>query len=301
MRCSISRIEARIEEFLQHPDLQSLERLLERGAVVGHRQLDAGGIALIEAGHRTQQQRRILGAARDQAALIQARGEGDHAVARHAAIGGLEPGHAAQRRRLADRAAGVGGGGRRHQPGGHRRRRAAGGAARHARDVPGIAHRAEVAGLVGRAHRELVHVGLAEHDHAGGPQALDHRGIVGRDEIRQHARAAGGLLAAGAEDVLVGDRHAGQRRRLACRAAAHRPLPPRASAASRGDADEGIELALMPRRCASRKACVSSTLETWRARSAADSSATRLVMQLAHSITRGTRYRPASTCGALRW
>ena len=42
-------IEPRIEELLQQADLQALERLLERRAVVGHRQLDAGGIALIEA------------------------------------------------------------------------------------------------------------------------------------------------------------------------------------------------------------------------------------------------------------
>ena len=37
--------------------------------------------------------------------------------------------------------------------------------------VPGIAHRAEVRGLVRRAHRELVHVGLAEH--APRPRAFE--------------------------------------------------------------------------------------------------------------------------------
>jgi hypothetical protein len=74
-------IQPGVEKFLQHADLQSLERLPERGAVIGHRQLDAGGIALIEARHRSQQQRRILGAARDQAGLIQARGKRDHSKA----------------------------------------------------------------------------------------------------------------------------------------------------------------------------------------------------------------------------
>ena len=65
MGCSICRIQTLIEELLQQADLQALERLLKSAAtVIGHRQLDAGRIARIEARHRPQQQRRILGGLR---------------------------------------------------------------------------------------------------------------------------------------------------------------------------------------------------------------------------------------------
>ena len=40
---------------------------------------------------------------------------------------------------------------------------------------------------------------------------LDHRRVVGRDEVGEHLRAAGGAPAFGTEDVLLGDRNAGQR------------------------------------------------------------------------------------------
>ena len=103
----------------------------------------------------------------------------------------------------------------------------------HERRVPGIAHRAVVARLVGRAHRELVHVGLAEHDGAGGLEPRDHGGVVGRDEVVEHPRAAGGAHARGAEDVLVRDRHAGQRAAARRRPARGRRPRRRASACSR--------------------------------------------------------------------
>ena len=43
----------------------------------------------------------------------------------------------------------------------------------------------------------------------------DDGGVVGRDEVRQHPRAAGGQHPGGAEDVLVDHRHAGERAALA--------------------------------------------------------------------------------------
>ena len=60
-------------------------------------------------------------------------------------------------------------------------------AAGHQFRVPGILHRAVVAGLVRRAHGELVHVGLAERDHAGGAELLDHGGVIWRHEVVEHA------------------------------------------------------------------------------------------------------------------
>jgi hypothetical protein len=43
----------------------------------------------------------------------------------------------------------------------------------------GVDGGAEGAGFGGRAHRELVQVGLAHRDGPGGEQALDHRCIIG--------------------------------------------------------------------------------------------------------------------------
>ena len=130
------------------------------------------------------------------------------------------PGHAAQRGGLADRAAGVRGGGDGREPRGDRGGRTARGAAGHHRRVPGIAHRPEVAGLVGRAHGELVHVRLAEHHRAGGLELGDHSGVIGRDEVVEHARAAGGAdpsvqkmsLCASGTPVSGPPRPGGQRR-----------------------------------------------------------------------------------------
>ena len=113
----------------------------------------------------------------------------------------------------------------------------------------------------------------------------------------------GGAAARGDEDVLVRDRHAGQRRRArrrAMRASAARAC---ASAALRRRRDEGVERAV--ERCDARrgKCCVSSTLETsLRARARRDSSATRRVSCSALTRSpsaRGTgRPRPPAR---LRW
>ena len=97
-------------------------------------------------------------------------------IARHAAVGRLEADDAAQAGRLADRAAGVGAQRQRRLAGRHRRRRAAAGAAGDALQVPGIARHLEGAVLRGRAHGELVHVGLAEQHGVGLLQPGDRRG-----------------------------------------------------------------------------------------------------------------------------
>ena len=75
-----------------------------------------------------------------------------------------------------------------------------------ARDVPRVLHRAEGRVLVRRAHRELVHVGLAEEHRAGAIELLDHVRVVGRDEVREDLRAARRAPALGAEEILVRDR-----------------------------------------------------------------------------------------------
>ena len=90
-----------------------------------------------------QQRRRVRHRARQRAHLVERAGEGDHAVARHAPVGRLEPHQVGERRRLADRAAGVGAQRAEHLARRHRRRRAARGAARRARQVPRVVRGAE--------------------------------------------------------------------------------------------------------------------------------------------------------------
>ena len=104
----------------------------------------------------------------------------------------------------------------------HRRRRAARAAARDQRlRRPGLGprvdHRAEPARDVGRAHGELVQIGLAEQHRAGAPQVAAHGRFVGRHEVEEDARAGGGQHALGAEQVLDRERDAFQRPRLAPR------------------------------------------------------------------------------------
>ena len=73
----------------------------------------------------------------------------------------------------------------------------------------------EAAGLVRRAHGELVAVELAQHDGAGIPQVLRHRRLVGRREIVEDVGAGRGAHALGAVEVLDAQRQAFQRPRLA--------------------------------------------------------------------------------------
>ena len=224
-------------------DPQAPQVPLQRAAIVLPGALEAGRVARVEPGHDIHHGGQVGGALRERPALVERRGERDHAVARHHAVRRLEAADPGERGRLADRAAGIGAGrGRRHARR-HRGRRAARGAARHEAAAPGIAHRPEVRGLARGAHRELVHVALAEQHRARAVELLDDVGVVGADEVGEHARAAGGEQVARAEDVLVRDRDAGQRPGLALR-------PARVGAARVGEAarrvdrDEGIQLAV---------------------------------------------------------
>ena len=82
--------------------------------------------------------------------------------------------------------------------------------------VPGVAHRAVGRVLVGRAHREFVAVELAQRHGAGRGQPRHHGGVEGAGVAGEHLRAGRRAASArvGDEDVLVRQRHAGQRRRL---------------------------------------------------------------------------------------
>ena len=295
-------VEALVEELAHHADGETREGVTEGGHVIGHGGIGAGRVARIETRHRTEQQRRVLGADGDEPRLIEARSEGDHAVAAGATVGRLDAGHTAERSGLTDGAPGIGGRGSRHETGCYGRRGAAGGAAGHQRWIPRVAHRPEEARLVRRAHRELVHVQLAEHHRARRLEADDDRGVVRGHEIRKHLRAAGGAHPLGAEDVLVGDRHAGQRARPAGGPSVIGGLRGGQGALG-GDRDEGVEGGL-----AGSDAIEAGPGEFDARVFPAEQPAGEpgygrrgQWRQGAHSITFGTRYRPASAAGALRW
>ena len=220
---------------LGNADPQALDVGIARGGgEVRHGERRRRRILGIVAGHALQQQRAVLDRARERTRLVERAGKRHHAPARAAAVGRLQPDDAAERRRLADRAAGVGAGAARHHVGRDHGRRAARRAARHQLAVvapllPRVLDAAEVARHVRRAHGELVEVGLADHDRARLPQVGGHRALILRHEAFEDVRAGRGLHALGAEQVLDGERHAfEQRRPRPWRGARRRPWPSRA-------------------------------------------------------------------------
>ena len=206
--------QALAEILARHADAQARQGLIQvarkifRHAALFRRQ--AGRVALVEAGHGGEQQGAVFGRAGHRAALVQRRGKGDHAEARHAAIRRLDAGDAAKSGRLADRAARVGAGGRWRQAGRHGGSRAARGTARHGRLVPRVLHGAEGRVLVAGAHGEFIAVDLAQGDHAGRLEFFHHGGVKRAGVVGQHLRAGSRAPAFRDEQILVRDRHARQ-------------------------------------------------------------------------------------------
>ena len=212
---------------------------------------------------------------------------------------GFSPQMPLKRGRLADRSAGVGTGCRRCQSRGDRGSRTARRTAGHARRIPRIAHGAVVARFARRAHRELVHVGLAEHHRAGRVEARDDGCVVRRDEVVEHLRTAARTDAARAEDVLVRDRQTGQRRRPFRSRSVASAAAACASARSARHRDEAVVARVEPFDPIEIEA---------RQLDAGELPALSPSCQVSeggerihHSTTRGTRYRPSRTAGAICW
>ena len=141
---------------------------------------------------------------------------------RHSAEGGLQADEPAEAGGNANRAGAVGAERQRRQSRRDGGRSAASRSTRRAREIPRVARLPEQ-GIVGRAAPgELGEVGPAHEDRAGGPQPRDARGILGRDELRQQARAERGPLAGRPEVVL--DRHGNAVERAERPAGHHRVL-----------------------------------------------------------------------------
>ena len=181
----------------------------------------------------------------DDASLIETGGEGDHAVARNTAIGRFDAGQTGQRGWLTNRATGIGRGGGRRQPRGNGGDRTTGTAAGYPLQIPGIAHRAVPGRFIGRAHREFVHVALAEHHRPAFDMQLAHDGgVVRGDEAVQHLRGAGGAHPAGTENILLREGDAGQRAGIAGGQARIRRVSRRQRLLG-GDGDEAVELSIV--------------------------------------------------------
>ncbi len=103
--------------------------------IIGNGNLGRGGVQRIASGDDLQHHRRVLHRLAERARMIQRRSERDQSVARDAAVGRHQPDYAAERRRLADRAAGVGAQRRHGRSRGNCRCRASRRASRHARAI----------------------------------------------------------------------------------------------------------------------------------------------------------------------
>ncbi len=188
------------------------------------------------------QQRGVQHRARAGSALVQRRRAGDQAVSGHRAVGGLHPDRGGQRGWLADRPAGVRPDRQWRLERRKCRRASAARTAGHAVDVPRVAGGPVRGVLGGRAHRELVHVGLAKDRDARRPQPRGDRGVVRRRPALEDLRTTGGRHVGGGVHVLERQRHTGQRRRQRLpgghrlvHARPRRPAPcPRRRAGTRG-------------------------------------------------------------------
>ena len=179
---------------------------------------------------------------RHRAAVVERRAEHADPGQAHAAEGRLQADDAAARRRAADRAAGVGA----RRGGDHSRcqrgRRAAARAAWHARVVVRVLARAEVRVLVGRPPGELVRGELGDGHRAGRGEPGNDVGVAVGDVIAEERAPIRRRGAAGVDQVLPPDGHAGQRTGVAPlgkRAIDGRGLAPGALLC---DAPDGAEL-----------------------------------------------------------
>ena len=144
---------------------------------------------------------------RQRSNLVQRRRESHKAVPGNASISRLHADDAAERSGLANRSARVGPQRPNRAARSHRRRAAAGASPWHAIRIPGIVCRMESGIFRGTAHRELVHICLAEDNRPLRLQFFHNRRVVRRHKILQHPGRTGCLDALRADIVLDGARN----------------------------------------------------------------------------------------------
>ena len=192
--------------------------------------MDVESLRVVAADHLVQQGRVEHGAGHG-AGLVEGVGQRDEPVARHPAVRRLHPDRARHRARLADGAAGVGADRERRLVRRHGRGRAAAGAAGDPAEVPRVAGRAVGRVLGGGAHRELVHVGLAQ-DRQARPRAGARRPWRRTAAPSPRGSASrtwwAGRVVAITSLTAIGTPSSGLQRLARWRAARRRPRPARA-------------------------------------------------------------------------
>ena len=137
-------------------------------------------------------------------------------VHRHASERRLQTDEPAEAGRDADRPGSIRAEGQRPEPGRHRGRAAAGRSTGCAAQIPGIAGLAEQRVVGGSAPGELRQVGPPDEDRAGRAQARHAGRVLGRNEVREQARAGGRAVAGRPEIIFDRDGDAVERaKRLA--------------------------------------------------------------------------------------
>ena len=156
--------------------------------------------------------RAVRDVARERTDRVEREGKRKRAVGRHALLARLVADDAAQRRRNAGRAAGVGADRDLAHVVGRRDRRAGRRAAGHTAAVRRIARRAVVRVHADAGERELAHARLGDDDGAGRTQPPHDRCVGGcRRGVHLGARARARRLALHVEQVLDGDDRAVER------------------------------------------------------------------------------------------
>ena len=208
---STSGIEPLEVEILRQADAQFANGAARLRQIVSDGFLRRGLVAWIVPGNSLQRDGRIAHRTRQRAHVIEREIERHHAVAAHAAAGGLESHGSAERRRDANRAAGIAAHGHENHFRRDRRARSAARSAGDALGIPGIANGAEVRIIRRDAISQLMHAGFADEHRAGRCELFDHGGIAIGNMVEEDDRAAGGAHAARFENVLHGNRNAVQR------------------------------------------------------------------------------------------
>src|SRR5215218_1541985 len=150
----------RLVQLLRHADANAVQilgvRQLDRRNVHGRR------VARVAAGDDLVEEGRVANGLRGRPDLVERRRKRDDAVTRDGPVGRAQADDSAERGWLLDRTAGVRPERPRREARGDGRGRAAARPAGHARRIPRVQRGAVRGVLGGRAHRELVGVGLAE-------------------------------------------------------------------------------------------------------------------------------------------
>ena len=211
----------------------------------GDRPPQAARVLRVVAGQGLEQQRAVLDAPRQRAAVIERVGVGDHARAAHQAERGHQADDTAQRGRAPDRSPGIRSERRRDEARRDGRPRARGGAAGEVGEVPGVARRGprQIERRPGMRH--LVGGELAEQHRTRIVEPGGRRGVSIGDPVDEDARVRGREDAPRVVDVLEPEGDAVQRAARRARGDLGLGLPgllPRQIERAR---DEGARLAVV--------------------------------------------------------